>query len=188
MADRAVGAAFLVLPVVASDLYLGNIHVLLAAAIVGSLRRPGAVGDPAAHEAVVRRRAAVVRRAPRMAEARRRARRDGGARPRRAVIAPSLWPEWIDYVLATGVSPERRAAPTVAVPLLIRLPAAVLLVIWGARTNRPWTLPTASMLALPVLWLVGLAMLAGAFARSRTPGAAARCRHELARARRERLG
>ena len=29
------------LPVVASDLYLGNIHVLLGAAVVGSLRRPG---------------------------------------------------------------------------------------------------------------------------------------------------
>ena len=52
------------------------------------------------------------------------------------------------------------------IPLLIRLPAAVLLVIWGARTNRPWTLPTAAMLGLPVLWLVGLAMLAGAFAVS----------------------
>ena len=33
--------AFLVLPVVASDLYLGNIHVLLGAAVVGSLHRPG---------------------------------------------------------------------------------------------------------------------------------------------------
>ena len=32
---------FLVIPVVASDLYLGNIHVLLAAAIVASLRWPG---------------------------------------------------------------------------------------------------------------------------------------------------
>ena len=31
---------FLVIPVVASDLYLGNIHVLLAAAIVASLRWP----------------------------------------------------------------------------------------------------------------------------------------------------
>ena len=51
VADRPVGAAFLVIPVVASDLYLGNIHVLLAAAIVGSLRWPAPVGDPAAHEA-----------------------------------------------------------------------------------------------------------------------------------------
>jgi len=47
-----------------------------------------------------------------------------------------------------------------------RLPVAAILVAWGARTNRPWTLPTAAMVALPVLWLVGLAMLTAAFALS----------------------
>ena len=41
-----------------------------------------------------------------------------------------------------------------------------MLVVWGARTDRPWTLPIAAMLGLPVLWLVGLAMLTGAFALS----------------------
>ena len=66
----------------------------------------------------------------------------------------------------TGVSPDVGAAYWIALPLLLRLPAAVILVVWGARTNRPWTLPTAAMLALPVLWLVGLAMLTAAFART----------------------
>jgi hypothetical protein len=82
------------------------------------------------------------------------------------VIAPNLWREWIDYVLATGVSPNVGSASWVPIPLLIRLPAAALVVVWGARTNRPWTLPTAAMLGLPVLWLVGLAMLAATFAVS----------------------
>ena len=65
------------------------------------------------------------------------------------VIAPDLWPKWITYVLDTGVSPNVGTAAWIAVPLLIRLAAAILLVLWGARTNRAWTVPIASMLALP---------------------------------------
>jgi len=80
------------------------------------------------------------------------------------VLAPDLWAKWVDYVLETGVSPNVGTAAWVPIPLVVRLPAAVLLVLWGARTDRAWALPTASMLALPVLWMVGLAMLTGAFA------------------------
>jgi hypothetical protein len=47
----------------------------------------------------------------------------------------------------------------VPVPLAIRLPAAVAIVVWGARTDRRWTVPIAAMLALPALWFGGLAML-----------------------------
>ncbi|HEX2626672.1 MAG TPA: glycosyltransferase family 87 protein, partial [Candidatus Limnocylindrales bacterium] len=158
--------AFLVLPVVASDLYLGNIHVLLAAAIVGSLRRPALWAIPLLTKPsvgvgllwfLVRREWSRLIVALGVTAA---------VAALAYVIAPSLWPAWITYLLDTGVSPNTGGAYVVPVPLLIRLPAAVLLVIWGARTNRPWTLPTASMLALPVLWMVGLAMLAGAFAVS----------------------
>lgn len=158
--------AFLVLPVVASDLYLGNIHVLLAAAVVGSLRRPGLWAIPLLTKPSVgvgllwyaargewRRLTLALGVTAALA---------GAA----YLIAPSLWGQWLDYVLATGLSPDVGRAYWVPIPLLIRLPAAALLVIWGARTNRPWTLPSAAMLGLPVLWFVGLAMLAGAFAVS----------------------
>lgn len=158
--------AFVVLPVVASDLYLGNIHVLLAAAVVGSLRRPGLWAIPLLTKPSVGVGLLwyVVR-----GEWRRLAIALGVTAVVAAVaylIAPSLWGQWIDYVLGTGLSPDIGRAYAVPVPLLVRLPAAILLVIWGARTNRPWTLPTSAMLGLPVLWLVGLAMLAGAFAVS----------------------
>jgi hypothetical protein len=158
--------AFLVLPVVASDLYLGNIHVLLAAAVVGSLRRPGLWAIPLLTKPsvgvgllwfVFRRewgRLAIALGVTAVVAA------------LAFVLAPTLWPAWIDYILGTGLSPNTGTAYVVPIPFLVRLPAAVLLVAWGARTNRPWTLPTASMLGLPVLWLVGLAMLAGAFAVS----------------------
>ena len=157
---------FLVLPVVASDLYLGNIHVLLGAAVVGSLRRPGLWAIPLLTKPTVGVGLLwyVVR-----GEWRRLAVALGVTAAFAAlafVLAPNLWQQWIDYVLATGVSPNVGSAYYVPLPLLVRLPAAALLVIWGARTNRPWTLPTAAMLGLPVLWLVGLAMLAATFAVS----------------------
>lgn len=158
--------AFFVLPVVASDLYLGNIHVLLGAAVVGSLRRPGLWAIPLLTKPSVG--VGLLWYAAR-GEWRRLATAIGVTAALAAaafVIAPSLWGQWLDYVLGTGLSPDLGSAYAVPIPLLIRLPAAVLLVIWGARTNRPWTLPTAAMLGLPVLWLVGLAMLAGTFAVS----------------------
>lgn len=158
--------AFLVLPVVASDLYLGNIHVLLGAAVVGSLRRPGLWAIPLLTKPSVGVGLLwfVVRK-----EWGRLAVALGVTAAFAAlafVLAPTLWSQWINYVLGTGLSPDIGTAYAVPLPFLIRLPAAALLVIWGARTNRPWTLPTAAMLGLPVLWLVGLAMLTGAFAVS----------------------
>jgi Glycosyltransferase family 87 len=157
---------FLVLPVVASDLYLGNIHVLLGAAVVGSLRRPGLWAIPLLTKPTVGVGLLwfVVR-----GEWRRLATAIGVTAIFAAaayVIAPNLWRAWIEYILATGVSPNLGSAYFVPLPLLLRLPAAALVVIWGARTNRPWTLPTAAMLGLPVLWLVGLAMLTATFAVS----------------------
>ena len=157
---------FLVIPVVASDLYLGNIHVLLAAAIVAGFRWPALWAVPLLTKPscglgllwfVVRREWRNLAIALGVTAA---------LSLLALVVAPTLWPKWIDYILGTGLAPNLGDAKFVPVPLLIRLPAAVVLVVWGARTNRPWTVPTASMLALPVLWMVGLAMLAGAFAVS----------------------
>jgi hypothetical protein len=158
--------AFLVVPVVFSDLYLGNIHILIGAAIVASFRWPAAWAIPLLTKPTCgvgllwylargewRRLSIALGVTAALALV-------------TALIVPDLWPKWIDYVLDTGAAPNVGAAHWIALPLLLRLPAAALLVVWGARTDRRWTLPTASMLALPVLWLVGLAMLTAAFALS----------------------
>jgi hypothetical protein len=47
----------------------------------------------------------------------------------------------------------------VPIPFLVRLPFALALVVWGARTGRRWTVPVSGMLALPALWYGGLSML-----------------------------
>ena len=48
----------------------------------------------------------------------------------------------------------------IAVPLWVRLPAAARVVVWGALTDRRWTVPLAATLALPVLWISGFAICA----------------------------
>lgn len=157
----------LALPVVSSDLYLGNIHILLAAAIVAAFRWPALwafalLTKPTCGVGLLwflvrgewRRLAIAVGATAAIAAV-------------SAILAPGLWPAWISYVLHTGVAPDVGTAAWVPIPLLLRLPAAVLLVVWGARTDRAWTVPIASMLALPVLWMVGLSMILGALAVTR---------------------
>jgi hypothetical protein len=41
----------------------------------------------------------------------------------------------------------------------MRLPAAFLLVVWGARTDRPWTVAVAAWLAIPAMWWYSCVML-----------------------------
>jgi hypothetical protein len=79
------------------------------------------------------------------------------------VIAPNAWPAWIEALAANAghpISPDYSGV--IHVPLLIRLPVAALTVIWGARTDRPWTIAVATTLALPILWINGLAVLLAA--------------------------
>ena len=74
-----------------------------------------------------------------------------------AVTMPAAWREWLDVIVANAGKGGTWAS--VPVPLWLRLPAAVGLVVWGARTDRFWTVPVASMLALPALWYGGISML-----------------------------
>jgi hypothetical protein len=76
------------------------------------------------------------------------------------VFEAPLWVDWLnDSVLQTaGGAPLNQFS--VAIPLLIRLPLAALVVAWGGRTGRPWTVPVGATLALPILWPSGFAVLA----------------------------
>jgi hypothetical protein len=76
-----------------------------------------------------------------------------------AVLAPHLWPEWI-AMLQSNVGAT--AGISVPIPLVLRLPVAILVVIWGARTDRPWTLAVALLLSLPTIWPQGFAVLIAA--------------------------
>ena len=74
-----------------------------------------------------------------------------------AVIMPGAWLEWLNVLTSiAGRDPTWAAVP---IPFIVRLPFAVAVVVWGALTDRRWTVPVACMLALPALWYGGLTML-----------------------------
>jgi hypothetical protein len=72
---------------------------------------------------------------------------------------PAAWHRWLEVLVANaGKSATSGTWAAVPVPFVVRIPFAVALVVWGARTNRRWTVPIASMLALPALWYGGLSI------------------------------
>ena len=89
-----------------------------------------------------------------------------------AIVAVSLavdfplWQQWIqrDLLVSFATPPSQ---PQLAIPLLLRLPAAAALVIWGARTNRKWTVPVGAAFAMPVLWISAFSVAAAVFAVDR---------------------
>jgi hypothetical protein len=73
------------------------------------------------------------------------------------VLMPDAWQRW-PQVLVNNVGKEGTWA-AVPIPFAVRLPFALVVVVWGARTNRRWTVPVSAMLALPALWYGGLSIM-----------------------------
>lgn len=74
-----------------------------------------------------------------------------------AWLMPAAWADWFQVLVVNA----GRDGTWAAVPLSIwiRLPIAVAVVAWGARTDRRWTVPVSAMIALPALWYGALSML-----------------------------
>jgi hypothetical protein len=80
-----------------------------------------------------------------------------------AFVSPGEWQAWIDFLResAGDSSGEVYLSPVVVTfPLVVRFPLALVLAVWAARTDRPWLLPVAMVLASPVVGWGTLAMLA----------------------------
>ena len=149
----------LALPPVALELYHGNIHLWIAAAIVLGFRYPWTwafvlltkvtPGISLAWFAVRRewRSLAVALGVTAVIVA------------VSLVLEPNVWREWIAFLATT---PEGGSVNQfqIAIPLWVRLPVALGIVVWGARTDRRWTVPLSATIALPVLWVSGFAICA----------------------------
>jgi hypothetical protein len=153
-------------PPVAFELYHGNVHLLIAAAIALGFRYP------AAWSFVLLTKVTpgvgliwfLVRR-----EWRSLAIALGVTAVLVAIslaIDFPLWQQWIDKELLVSLR-QPPDQPQIAIPLLLRLPAAALLVGWGALTNRKWTVPVAAAIAMPVLWVSAFSVLAALLAIGR---------------------
>ena len=153
---RRWALVWLAFPPVISELYYGNVHVLMAAAIVLGFRYP-----PTWSFVILTKVSPgigllwfLIRR-----EWRSLALALGATAAIVALsfaVMPSAWREWIDVTIGNRVVYYDNVIP---IPLVARLPFALALVVWGALTGRRWTVVVASCLALPVLGYHGLSML-----------------------------
>jgi hypothetical protein len=143
----------LALPPVALELYHGNIHLLIAAAVALGFSQPWTWSFVLLSKVspgvgllwfAVRREWRSLAIALGVTAA---------ISVAAAIVVPDYWREWIDSIFSNLNEPQYFSIPP---PAPIRLPLAALLVIWGARTDRPWTVPVGAMLALPIIWPHGL--------------------------------
>jgi hypothetical protein len=149
------GIAVTALPFVYRDLLVGNIHLMLGAAIVVGMRAPSAwvfpiltkvtPGIGAIWFAVRRewRRVLVVVIVT------------AAICGVSYVISPDLWRHWLERMRGDS---GRAGDPYLAI-LAVRVAASAGLVVIGARTGRAWLVPIAVVVALPILWPDSLAIL-----------------------------
>lgn len=145
-------------PAVASEITLGNIHIFLALIAVAGFRWPGLWAF-----------ALLTKVTPGVGllwfVVRREWRSLGIALGVTAAIAlptvlaaPNLWAGWVRELVASSGA----TASSFGVPLSVRFATAAVMVCVGAQRTWRWTVPLASMVALPILWDVhGLSMLLG---------------------------
>ncbi len=76
-----------------------------------------------------------------------------------ALLMPGAWQEWVAVLVQIAGSGREGTWASLPVPFAVRAPIAAAVVVWGARTDRRWVVPVASMIALPALWYGSLSML-----------------------------
>ena len=153
------------LPVAFFEIWGGNIHLLLALAIVLGFRWPGTWAFTL-----------LTKVTPGIGllwfAARREWRNLAIALGTTALIvgvafamAPTLWFSWVDLLLrqASGTAAEGH----IPIPLWFRLPIAAALAIYAGRTDRKWLIPVVALVAMPVLWWGSLSVLIGCVALER---------------------
>lgn len=74
-------------------------------------------------------------------------------------LSPDLWRQWLAF-LTDNESSTRQVGWVLLPALIYRLPFSIALTIWGALTNRTWTVPLAMALATPVTGIAAFTMLA----------------------------
>jgi hypothetical protein len=71
------------------------------------------------------------------------------------LYAPGLWFDWFAFLGTMSLEPGW----PFPIAIWIRLPIAVALVVWGARTDRPWAAVLGAIIAMPRLYFMSPAML-----------------------------
>jgi hypothetical protein len=158
---------FLVPGPVADEISTGNIHLVLAAAIVVGFRGPALWAFPL-----------LTKITPGLGVL-----WFAGARHWRSlawalgvtaaislvsfVIAPAAWSEWIETLRRSAALPVTGEVAVIPGPLWMRAALAAVLGLVAGFVGIRWLVPVAATLALPVPWSSGLALLVGSLALTR---------------------
>jgi len=81
------------------------------------------------------------------------------------LIQPGLWQLWLDLLLREAGNPPAPGA--LAIPLIVRLPIAAALAVYAGHTNRKWLMPVVALISMPVLWGGSVSVLIGCVAIER---------------------
>ena len=138
---------------VALELYLGQIDIFIAAAIVIGFRYPAVWAFPLLTKVApgigllwfaFRRewRNLLVAIAATL-----------GVVAVSSLLVPQLWHDWYDLLRRSITDRQVVEGAYLGIPVWLRLPFAVAVIAWGARTDRHWTVPVAVLLAMPILWI-----------------------------------
>lgn len=149
-----VVASFIMVPVFGGNLvgllFMGNVQIVLAAAVVGSIRGWAGwsvvpiltklVGISLVWYAVRRewRNLSVAIGATAAVVA------------TSFVLSPDPWFQFYTFITTNRIEQSPIALVPIALP--VRLSAAIVLVAWGGLTDRRWTVPIAAGLAVPALY------------------------------------
>lgn len=161
MAGPAIGALLLVIPgsPVIDEVSTGNIHLLLGAALVLALRRPAWWAFPLLTKVTPGAGMAYL---------------IGGRRWRQLaiglgvtaalslvsfVIAPQLWFDWIASLSSNARQTIPGEVAIIPGPIAVRTMVAGAIALVGGWRGWAWTVPVAGVIALPVPWSSGLAVL-----------------------------
>jgi hypothetical protein len=142
----------LLFPPTLAELYLGNVNLLIALAIVLGFRRPAAwsvvfltkmtpgIGvlwfafrrEWRSFVVALGATAAIVAAS--------------------FALAPQLWREFLDAMTVQAGAAIDVPPAAIQISLPIRLVVAVIVLAYGARTSRAWLVPVAATIAAPALW------------------------------------
>lgn len=155
---------------VALELYLGQIDVFIAAAVVIGFRYPAVWAFPLLTKVApgvgllwfaVRRewRNLAIALTATVAVA-----------ALSAMFAPQLWHDWYDLLRRSVTDRQVVEGAYLAIPVWARLPFAIGIIVWGARTDRHWTVPIGILLAMPILWINVFTLLLAVVPLREEPG------------------
>lgn len=157
------------------EIVSGNVHLLIAVALVVGLRASGAAsaGGAAARGALTWLLPLITKVTPGLGLLWFVVRREW--RPLAVALgstffvaaasfalAPDAWREWLAILARDTGGPGDTPGWYLPVPLLLRLPVAAAIVVLAGFTGRAWLVPVGVTLGLPVVWLNSLAVLTAA--------------------------